>query len=114
MPRHCSLRATTQASQPFFPSRCARRTPKTRWIIDDLGTICIATSFDHSEQEHRVGAILSYKTSRNAGILGLLHHLGHLFVAQQKREWRPVAFCQKSRKGNRGADVFVVLKRAMQ
>src|SRR5207253_466457 len=101
MPRHCSLRAATQAAQPFSPSRCPRRTPKTRWIIesiaipmqtlvagaeiiDDLETIFITIRFDHSKQEHRVGAILGYKAFRHPGILGLLHHLRHLFVAHQE------------------------------
>src|SRR5437867_2143360 len=36
IPRHCSSRAKTHASHPFFPSRCARRTPKTRWIIESM------------------------------------------------------------------------------
>src|SRR2546428_7489212 len=33
---HCSSRAKTHVSQPFLPSRCARRTPKTRWIIESM------------------------------------------------------------------------------
>ena len=83
-------------------------------IVHNIDTVFRTACLDHPECENRVRTVFTDKTFGHARILRLLHDLHHLFVADEKRKRRAIAFGQKRWQRNYSANIFLVLQRAMQ